>query len=121
MVDTGNTNVFTTFKGRYLLMGDTEHVVDTNVVMLSCTNDVQILGDFTLTDYIKESVIFTLPEECRPGKYVAVPVVLQNTSNYSTDILLIAPNGDGSLVSDHSGTSFLMLSGVNFNISDRWY
>lgn len=121
MVDTGNPNVFTTFKGRYLLVAAPGHVVDTDVVMLSCTNDVQILGDFTLTDYVAESVIFTLPEECRPGKYVAIPVVLQDSVRYSTDILLVGPNGEGSLMLDHDGVRFLMLSGVNFNISDRWY
>ena len=117
--DKGNPNVFTTFKGRYLLVASAGQVVDTDVVMLSCTNDVQPIGDWTLTDYTASEPFATLTDGCRPQKVVKTPVVV----NDGTDrIVVMTVNTDGTMTLpfDYS-TATLFLSGINFNISDNWY
>lgn len=115
-IDTGNPNVYTTFKGRYELVPAAGQSVDTNVVMLSCTNDVQPLGDWTLVDYVGGTTFATLPAECRPGKEVMAPVVVDGT----IEVMTVQTNGDMALVASHD-MGVLYLSGINFNISDRWY
>ena len=112
----GNPNVFTTFKGRYTLVASAGQVVDTDVVMLSCTNDVQPIGDWTLTDYVQGATFATLPVECRPGKEVRAPVVVDD----SIEILSVQTDGSMSLNATHDH-GVVYLSGINFNISDKWY
>lgn len=117
--DKGNPNVFTTFKGRYLLVASAGQVVDTDVVMLSCTNDVQPIGDWTLTNYAANEAFCTLPIECRPEKVVKIPVAV----NDGTDRLVIMTvNTDGTMTLPFDyASATLYLSGINFNISDNWY
>lgn len=126
MVDTGNPNFFKTFKGRYVLASTApEAAFTTDVVMLSCTNDVQIIGDAALTDYAAGDVFATLPPECAPGTPVRVPVVVEE----EVAVLAVEPSGSLSLVAVANGntafqtpfTGTLYTSGINFNISDRWY
>jgi hypothetical protein len=124
--DKGNPNFFKTFKGRYeLTVAPSGAEVDNVTVMLSSVNDVQVIGDFTLTDYTAKTVFATLPEECRPDKTVRIPVVIGSTTDITVanmiDILTVEPNGEMSLWLDHDGTNKLYMSGINFNISDRWY
>lgn len=117
--DKGNPNVFTTFKGRYLLVASAGQVVDTDVVMLSCTNDVQPIGDWTLTDYTANESFATLPEECRPAKTVKIPVVV-NDGDEKLAILTVSANGEMRLPIPMT-YGMVYLSGVNFNISRNWY
>ena len=119
LADKGNPNVFTTFKGRYLLVALSGQVVDTDVVMLSCTNDVQPIGDWTLTDYTANEPFAALPVECRPQKIVKLPVVV----NDGTDrIVVMTVNTDGTMTLPFDyASATLLLSGINFNISDNWY
>lgn len=117
--DRGNPNVFTTFKGRYLLVASAGQVVDTNVVMLSCTNDVQPIGDWTLSNYVANSPFATLPVECRPQKIVKIPVVV-NDGTERIVVMTVNPDGTMTLPFNYSAAS-LFLSGINFNISDNWY
>lgn len=116
MPDFGNPNFFTTFKGRYLLIAAPGQSVDTDVVMLTSTNDVQLLGDWTILDYQASTPFGTLPEECRPKKVVKIPVVVDNV----IDILSIQTNGEMALANSHDD-GILYLSGINFNISGNWY
>lgn len=119
MADKGNPNVFTTFKGRYLLVASAGQVVDTNVVMLSCTNDVQPIGDWTLSNYVANKPFATLPVECRPKKIVKVPVVVNDGAERMV-VMTVNPDGTMALPFNYSAAS-LFLSGINFNISDNWY
>lgn len=114
--DKGNPNFFRTFKGKFALVPSDTQTVDTDAVMLSCTNDVQSIGDWTLVDYVAGAPFATLPEACRPGKEVRLPVVVDDVM----DVLTVQTNGEMSLLHDHA-TGVLYLSGVNFNISDCWY
>lgn len=117
--DKGNPNVFTTFKGRYLLVASAGQVVDNDVVMLSCTNDVQPMGDWTLTDYTANNPFATLPDECKPGKILKVPVVVNNGEDR---IAVMTVNTDGTMTLPFDYVSATVyLSGINFNISDNWY
>lgn len=115
----GNPNFFKTFKGRYLLVASAGQVVDTDIVMLSCTNDVQPIGDWTLTDYTANTPFATLPDECKPGKVVKVPVVVNDGEDR---IVVMTVNTDGAMTipSDYSSAT-VYLSAINFNISDNWY
>ena len=119
LADKGNPNVFTTFKGRYLLVALSGQVADTDIVMLSCTNDVQPIGDWTLTDYTANEPVAALPVECRPKKIVKMPVVV----NDGTDrIVVMTVNTDGTMTLPFDyASATLFLSGINFNISDNWY
>lgn len=118
-IDKGNPNVFTTFKGRYHLVASAGQVVDTNVVMLSCTNDVQPIGDWTLTNYTANTPFATLPDECRPQKIVKIPVVV-NDGTDRIGVMSVNTDGTMTLPFDYS-VATLFLSGINFNISDNWY
>ena len=115
----GNPNFFKTFKGRYILVASAGQVVDTDIVMLSCTNDVQPIGDWTLTDYTANNPFATLPDECKPGKLVKVPVVVNDGEDR---IVVMTVNTDGAMTipSDYASAT-VYLSGINFNISDNWY
>lgn len=119
MPDTGNPNFFKTFKGRYELVPASGQTTDSNVVMLSCVNDVQFMGDFLLTNYVAGDAIATLPEECRPGKIVKVPVVFNDGADA---IVVMTVNTDGTMTLPCDfASATLYLSGINFNISDNWY
>lgn len=115
----GNPNFWTTFKGRYTLVPAASATFDKDVVMLSCTNDVQIIGDCDLAAYTAGSAVATLPVECRPGKVVKVPVVV----NDGTDrVVVMTVNIDGTMTLPFNySAATLFLSGFNFNISDNWY
>ena len=112
--DLGDSNVFTTFQGKYHLIDNTQSVT-TDVVMLTCVNDVQILGDFYLQNYTDNNVIAVLPEECRPSTVIDFPAVF----NSSIVVLEINPAGEIRMMANGSGTLFT--SAINFNISERWY
>ena len=117
--DRGNPNVYTTFKGRYLLTPVLPFTADTNIVMLSSTNDVQPIGDWELKNYTANTVFATLPKECYPMKEVKIPVITEYANAPIMTILTISADGKMSLASNANGK--LWLSGINFNISDRWY
>lgn len=117
--DKGNPNVFTTFKGRYELVAAEGQTVDTSVVMLSCTNDVQTIGDWTLTNYSAGEWFAMLPIECCPGKLVKIPVVVNDGSDRMV-VMTVNADGTMTLPFDYAAAT-LFLSGINFNISDNWY
>lgn len=116
----GNQNVFTTFKGRYELTPEPEASFDTPVVMLSCVNDVQIIGDVSLTNYIAGMPIATLPTQCTPGKLVKVPVIADDGAGDKVVTLTVDTSGIITLPFDYA-TAAVYFSGMNFNISDNWY
>ncbi|UWI18482.1 MAG: hypothetical protein [Bacteriophage sp.] len=115
----GNPNFFKTFKGRYLLVASAGQVVDTDVVMLSSTNDVQPIGDWTLADYTANEPFAVLPDECRPMKTVKIPVVVNDGSDRIV-VMTVKPDGTMTLPFDYESAT-LYLSGISLNISDNWY
>lgn len=117
--DTGNPNFFTTFKGRYSLVAAPGVTTSSTTVMLSCVNDVQVIGDFVLTNYAAGDLFATLPTECAPGNLVKIPVVVTGDTPV-VDILTIGIDGAMFLLNNYA-TGMVHLSGVNFNISDKWY
>ena len=117
--DRGNPNVYRTFKGRYILNPVSPFTPDTNVVMLSSSNDVQPIGDWELKNYSANTIFAVLPEECHPLKEVKIPVITEYAEAPIMTILNISADGKMSLASNANGK--LWLSGINFNISDRWY
>lgn len=116
----GNPNFWTTFKGRYTLVAAPGATFDTDVVMLSCINNVQIIGDCDLVNYTANSPIATLPEECRPGKVVKVAVIANDGTEDRVATLTVAIDGTITLPFDYA-TGHIYFSGLNFNISDNWY
>lgn len=116
----GNPNFWTTFKGRYTLVPGSSATFDKDVVMLSCTNDVQIIGDCDLAGYTAGSAVATLPEECRPRKVVKVPVAANDGTEDRIAVLTVNLDGTITLPFDYA-TGYVYFSGMNFNISDQWY
>lgn len=124
MADLGNPNVFTLFKGRYDLTPVASlGTWDKTTVMLTSTNEVQILGDLTLDQaYTEGTVVAVLPEEVRPSKTVAFPVIYQTgQTNYGLMELGIRPNGEMVLGRRAAAGTVIRVNGCQFNISDRWY
>lgn len=119
----GNPNFFTTFKGKYSLTPSSEGVWDTPVVMLSCTNDVQIIGDAHFANgYTAGTACAVLPEECRPGKGVGIPVSYHSGTAYGITTMVVVPTtGEVSFQDTFAEDVMFFVSGINFNISDNWY
>lgn len=119
----GNPNFFKTFKGKYSLTPAEAGVWDTPVVMLSCTNDVQIIGDAHFASgYSAGTACAVLPEECRPAKGVGVPVSYHSGTNYGiSTMVVVSTTGEVSFTDTFAQEVIFFVSGLNFNISDRWY
>lgn len=120
--DTGNTNVFTVWQGRYEIVPDARHcALDVTRVMLTCTNMVQFMGDAVLTDVASGTTFMAMPEECRPSEEVRVPVA------YGDMVVLMVVSSDGSVSLMPSvghelpSAGRVCLHGVNYNVSNRWY
>lgn len=116
----GNHNFWTTFKGKYTHTPEASGVWDSEVVMLSCVNDVQIIGDCELTNYVAGATLTTLSPECTPGKVVKIPVCANDGVDDRVIIMTVNMDGTITLPFDYT-TGHLYLSGINFNISDNWY
>lgn len=112
----GNPNVFKTFKGRYELTPGVG-TWDSVAVMLSCVNDVQIMGNCALDGYTPGDTIATLPPECRPLTTLAAFVI----SNFEPDVMFVEPSGALKLATGFTGPGTIMLCGSSFNISHNWY
>lgn len=120
MPETGNKNVFTTFKGKFALTMADGQTNSNETVMLSCVNDVQFLGNVTLSGYLLGEPFATLPEGCRPKSIVVFMAYL--VTNGIDHIVPVQCSSSGwmSLAEDvESGT--LYLNGLSFQISDCWY
>lgn len=107
------------------------------ILTLNCT--VQLMGNATLTSYVADAPIATLPESMRPMSDVLVPVYLESKIDATIPVLLYNTMGleadvpdlnlvplrvgsDGMMsipVGVDSGT--LYLNGVEFNVCDRYY
>lgn len=114
--------VFKTFKGRYELTINSDYSQTvTDVIMLSCTNELEFLGDIILDGYSEGETIATLPEDCRPKDLCRIPCVYGDM----IAILNIEPEGTLNLYAPTGHTieesGVLYISGTSFNISDRWY
>lgn len=116
----GNPNFFTTFKGKHELAPSAGTTPSSMIVMVTCTNDVQVLGDFTLTGYTAGSAFATLPAECRPGGIVKFPVVVSTEQAQTCVVMSVGADG-AMFLQDSYDSATVHMSGVSFNISDRWY
>ena len=120
MPETGNKNVFTTFKGKFAMEMADGQTSSNETVMLSCVNDVQFLGNVTLSGYLLGEPFATLPEECRPKSIVVFMAYLVTTGTDHIVPVQCSSSGWMSLAEDvESGT--LYLNGLSFQISDCWY
>lgn len=61
----GNPNVFKTFKGKYNVTLQKGVTATSTVCMLSCTNQVSIVGQFSSPFNGFPTVLFKLPDECK--------------------------------------------------------
>lgn len=114
--------MFKTFKGRYELTPSTEEVWDTNTVMLSCTNDVQIIGDAHFADgYTAGTACAVLPPEVRPAKGMGIPVSYHSDTYGTTTMVVVPSTGEVSFQDTFDRDVIFFVSGINFNISDNWY
>lgn len=114
-----NVKAITIFKGKYQCVEGASTVMNTTAVMLTSTNDVQIMGDAALDNYTAGDEVLTLPVECCPDRIVKIPVIV----NDGTDRVVpftIDTNGNCTLPYSYTSAD-VYLSGVNFNVSDRWY
>lgn len=71
MADTGNTNTFKIFMGKY-------PTTENRFVMLTILNDVQFMDDYTADETGK---LTTLPPECRPNKALKILVPIQRSES----------------------------------------
>lgn len=120
----GNPNVFTTFKGgRYELVPASGQSISNNVVMLTVVNDVQILGDISLTAYSAGQAFATLSAECRPHMLTKVPVcVTDNVNQPAEKVVTLNVDETGSMWLESSYESATVhLLGVDINISGNFY
>lgn len=118
--DKGNPNVFTTFFGQYRLILS-EGVVSTNeIIMLTCINTVQFLGDIVLNGYLADSVVAMLPEPCIPESDVILPVIITRDETKQIGYITVTSQGDLKLAENYE-TGIVRLSGTSFNISNNYY
>lgn len=108
--DTGNPNVFTTFKGRYQVTVADGASYDSTAVMLSCVNDVIFMGNASSN---QDGLIMTLPPDCTPNENVTVPC------GSGDGVLLLTVGADGS-ISGQPNTMYHS-NGISFNISGNFY
>lgn len=137
MSDLGNPNFFTVFKGKHEIDAVPPATTDKGEAMLSCTNIVELIGNWTLTGYDAGSAFAVLAPQCRPGKQLKMPVTIENVVN-GVSSLTVEPDGsmvlaepkvatltvepDGSMRLDTSCESAtVFLAGTCFNISNKWY
>ena len=119
-VDTGNPNVYTTYKGRYQMQYAAEATAESANVMLTASNSVQFLADVQLTGYTAGQPFATLPTQCTPDDNVFFYCVLEVGTVISSALVQINPAGEMMLdinVSD----GVLHITGAMFNIACNWY
>lgn len=137
MPDLGNSNFFTTFKGKYPVATISPATTDKDEVMLSCTNIVEFMGNWNLTGYAAGSAFAVLALQCRPGKQLKIPVIVENVVNGSSYLTVDRNNSmeliepkiatltvsiDGSMMIDiNCESATVFLDGTCFNISNKWY
>lgn len=114
MQDLGNPNFFKIFQGK----GEValhDGATSTNPgVMLSLTNELQFLGDYTVAD---DGIIGVLPEGYRPNTEIIIPVVAVEGSLSRVTMLYVMD--DGALSSDPN--SLIKTNGIVVNLSGNWY
>lgn len=114
MQDLGNPNFFKIFQGKVEVALHDGVTSDNPGVMLSLTNELQFLGDY---DVGVDGIIGVLPEGCRPGAELIVPVVAVEGS--ASKVTMLHVMDDGTLVSDPN--SSIKTNGIVVNLSGNWY
>lgn len=109
MAETGNPNVYTIYRGKYSITAPDGL---SHYCMLSNTNDVIFMGDYTSDS---NGLVCTLPSELRPESEVVFPVCTGTTG--TLDVIKIAVNGEMT----SSANTLIRLKGFTFNISCNYY
>lgn len=112
MPDTGDSNVYTTYKGRYEVVLEDGSSATSPVVMLTVVNQVQFCGDYTSG---ATGVIGRLPEECKPADTICLPC-FETTGNALSYVLI---HTDGTMTGEPD-TSY-ELNGLEFHIAGNYY
>ena len=108
MAELGNPNFFKTFKGKYQVpdANNTNHTV-----MLSCTNDVIFLDNYTANS---NRLLCTLPTDLRPNANIIIYCRYNSGNGY------ITINSNGQVQASTASREFYM-RGLSFNISSNFY
>ena len=112
MLETGNPNVYTVFKGKYEVTLEDGATSTNKVLMLTTANVVQFLGDYVTGT---SGVLGSVPEACRPLAETYVPCY----DAMAEAVSFVTVMEDGTLMGNPS--SSLKLRGCNYNISGNHY
>lgn len=112
MDDTGDPNVFTTYKGRFEVALEDGTSATSTVVMLTVVNDVQFCGDYTSGT---TGILGQLPDECKPEETVYVPCF--ETTNHTLTYVFV--HSDGTIMGEPD--TVYELNGVSFHIAGNFY
>lgn len=127
MTETGNPNVYTIYNGIYNCDSVNPNIVFNGKLALTSQNDIIFLDNIETTGVIAvDSVLMTLPVECRPAKRTRIIVstfVKTNPNSNLTVVLDIWPNGEVKTRSGLTNTNLydIFLYGRSFNISGNYY
>jgi len=120
-------NATTIYRGMYECTNIHANAVFNGKLTLSNTNDVIFMDNLETTAPITtDSVLFVLPEECRPSKrtrlYVGGFIKSTPTTN-GTYVIDIFPNGEVKNRVNFSNTNNyqLFFYGLSFNVSGKYY
>ena len=119
-VDTGNPNVYTTYKGRYQMQYAAEATAESANVMLTASNSVQFLADVQLTGYTAGQPFATLPSQCTPDDTVFFYCALEAGSAIAPAMVQVNPVGEMMLDTDVAD-GVLHMTGAMLNIACNWY
>lgn len=120
MPDAGNPNFFTTFKGRYTATPASGVTAGSNVVMLSCVNDVIFCGNYQVQSCTQGQTLLTLPVECRPVDSIILPISVYGDA---TEVVSASISTAGTISLDLTYPKPLKVffKGWSFNISPNFY
>lgn len=129
MIDKGNRNFFTTYKGKFAVEPANGAVWSAPVAMLTATNSVCFAGTVTVDGTIPlPDAIGVLPEKCRPAEKAYMDVLYafrQAVGDYEITVnrwvsARIEPDGS-IVVQEKMLNGILYLNGCMFNIGGKWY
>ncbi len=107
----------------YTLLGDLQSLTlasnvtcDNLCCILTLNNEVILMGNMLLTDYVADATIATLPETMRPIDDIVLPIIVDTQQSYLT----INSNGELKLPLQITA-GMLYCNGLSFNVCDRYY
>lgn len=124
MADKGNPNFATNFKGRYVVAPREGVQLSNPVIMLTITNDAQILGSFKAESFKARQTFLAepLPEILRPAVDIHIPCVFQDSSG-EWETIAVTVCADGNMFTQQNLTlpTTIFTAGVVYNTSNKYY